>query len=124
MLPRFDQITQNDSKNSPQSYQKNQIGQYNLKDSPSPIADDEQSAACTNLTQDFKIKMNRVVMGASVENEADENEIKRRQTDMILHHNLFDLVSHENVKFSNFDDLELQEAKARYTDPKVMPKIF
>lgn len=73
------------------------MGQYNLKDSPSPIADDEQSAACTNLTQDFKIKMNRVVMGASVENEADENEIKRRQTDMILHHNLFDLVSHENV---------------------------
>lgn len=69
-----------------------------MKDSPSPIADDEKSAACTNMTQDFKIKMNRI---ATNENQVDENTLERHQTDLILHQNLFDLVTNENVSTQN-----------------------
>lgn len=49
-----------------------------MKESPSPITDDEHSAACTNLTQDFKIKMNRVAMAATNDGNADQNLENRR----------------------------------------------
>ena len=73
MLPKFDQMSSNDLKNSPLSYQVNNTGVFNMKESPSPITDDEHSAACTNLTQDFKIKMNRVAMGATNDSNTDQN---------------------------------------------------
>lgn len=69
-----------------------------MKESPSPIADDEQSAACTNMTQDFKIKMSRVASGAgTLEKTTDPDADTRRQTEVILRHNLMELASREAV---------------------------
>jgi len=64
-VPRIDQLTSKNSKKDQSYYESNQLfSDQNMGESPSPIADDEQPAACTNMTQDFKIKMNRVVPGA------------------------------------------------------------
>lgn len=107
MQPRMDQMTSKDSLNDHLYYKSSQLFSENgMKESPSPIADDEQSAACTNMTQDFKIKMSRVASGAgTLEKTTDPDADTRRQTEVILRHNLMELASREAVSALLFNQI-------------------